>query len=157
MIRSAEHRSQGGVKFGQLKGSSSRNIWSTDPDIIIGRTSHWADIITLGGHQQLEWTSFWVDTTRGRWSSSCKDSNRGGRHVSSRVIKRVTQHLSVQVTRSLEKTSVLVSLAKKRAGRTSLIVGTFPNPEVATGDAVRTAIESYCKSRRIAFERNRDK
>ena len=84
-----------------------------------------ADIITLGGHQQLEWTSFWVDTTRGTSSSSCVDSIRGGRHVSSRVIKRVTQHLSVQVTRSLERASVLVSVANQRAGRTSLFVGTF--------------------------------
>ena len=91
-----------------------------EADIII-----WADIITLGGHQQLEWTSFWVDTTRGTSSSVCLDSIRGGRHVSSRVIKRVTQHLSVQVTRNLKRASVMVSVANQRAGRTSLIVRTF--------------------------------
>ena len=47
---------------------------------------------------------------------------------------------------------MLVSVANQRAGRTSLFVGTFQNLEVAAGDPVRTAIEKYCKSRRIRTE-----
>ena len=71
-IRSVEHRIQGGVKFGQVKGSSSCYIWSANPDIIsLRRTSQW------------QWTSFWVDTARRTLSPSCLDYIRGGRHVSS--------------------------------------------------------------------------
>ena len=72
--------------------------------------------------------------------------------MSSRVIKRVTQHLSVQVTRSLGKSfragfcGTLESWGDKSNCRD------LPNLEVTTGDPVRTAIEKYCKSRRIRTE-----
>ena len=68
-----------------------------------------------------------------------------------RVIKRQTQHLSVQVTRSLKIASLLVSVANQRAGKKPNC-GDNPYKEVATGDPVRTATEKYCKSRRIRTE-----
>ena len=111
--------------------SGRRKVWSIEgikqPLHLVHRPGHHL----LGGHHHIGRTStVGVDIilggpTSGTSSSSCVDSIRGGRHVSSRVIKRVTQHLSVQVTRSLKRASGLVSVANQRAGRTSLFVGTF--------------------------------
>ena len=91
-IRSAEHRIQGGVKFGQLKGPSSRysfglptrtsSVWGGqlqfEADIIsLGRTSpHWADISSWSGHHS-------GCTARGTSSSSCVHNICGERHMSS--------------------------------------------------------------------------
>ena len=60
-VRSTEHRIQGGVKFGQLQGSSSRNIWSADPDIIF-----WADTIIWANI--VNWADNWTIVNRVRQS-----------------------------------------------------------------------------------------
>ena len=72
--------------------------------------------------------------------------------MSSRVIKRVTQHLSVQVTRSLRKSFRAGFCDKPESWEEQPNCRDLPNLEVATGDPVRTAIERYCKSRRIRTE-----
>ena len=111
-----------------------------------------ADIITLGGHQQLERTSIWADTARGTSSSLCLDNIRGGRHVNSSSHQTGDTTSICSSDTELEESFRAVFCGKPESWEDKPKCRNLPNLEVATGDPVRTAIEKHCKSRRIQTE-----
>ena len=64
----------------------------------------------------------------------------------------MTQHLSVQITGSWGKSFRAGCCGKPESWEDTPNYRNLPNLEVATGDPVRTAVERYCKSRRIRTE-----